>query len=199
MIKLARPPAPQWLEENCEKWGRNYQKKRTDPNKKNKFEWATYEKERVNVRLMPLLREMTKRHCSFCDCRLRRETIEHFRPVAKYPLESYLWSNLFICCFDCQAKYDDYAEELLKPDVADYEFDRYFFYDYSTGEIRPNPRANPFDQNRAVITIKLYQLNEFDLPEARKQFSDNWQTLRQMNLDDLPFRFIFAVVKGSEQ
>ena len=41
MIKLERPPVPQWLEDNYEKWGRNYQNKRADPNKKNKFELST--------------------------------------------------------------------------------------------------------------------------------------------------------------
>jgi uncharacterized protein (TIGR02646 family) len=145
MMKSERPPAPQWLADNYERWGRQYQAKRDDPDKKNEFRWAVYQKQKVNARLLPVLREMTKRHCSFCDCHLRRETIEHFRPAAKYPLESYLWSNLFICCFDCQAKYDEFDDKLLKPDDDDYEFKRYFFYDYTTGEIKPNKRASLAD------------------------------------------------------
>jgi uncharacterized protein (TIGR02646 family) len=194
MMKSVRPPAPQWLLDNYEKWGRQYRDKRANPDKKNKFQWAAYCRQKVNVLLMPLLRDMTQKHCSFCDCRLRRETIEHFRPVSKYPLEAYLWDNLFICCFDCQDKYDEYDDKLLKPDAADYEFRRYFFYDFATGEIRPNKRANALDQERAETTIRLYKLNELDLPEQRKQWSDNWQTLRNNELDALPFRFVFAMV-----
>ena len=42
-------------------------------------------------------------------------------------------------------------------------------------------------------------LNEFDLPESRKQYSDNWQILRNTDLDKLPFRFIFFRNNDSQQ
>ncbi|MBK8474279.1 MAG: hypothetical protein IPL33_20100 [Sphingobacteriales bacterium] len=78
MMPQERPQAPDFLTqetttlrwgkiENQEKWGLQYQAKLNHPNKKNDFQWATYQGKRVNSLLAPLLRKITNNHCSFCD------------------------------------------------------------------------------------------------------------------------------------
>ena len=191
MMKIERSECPQWLEENWERWGRQWQAKRDNPNRRNDWQWYKYNGQKVNLLILPLLKQMTKNHCSFCDQKLRRETVEHLKPKSQFPLESYKWENLFVCCFDCQVRYDKYDENLLKPDELDYEFGKYFIYDYTTGEIKPNEKADLIERRRAEITIELYRLNELGLPEARLLWSNNWQNLRDVEIDLIPFRFIF--------
>ncbi len=141
MMKLIRSNAPQWLSDNWERWSKSYRSKLEDNNRDNNFVWATHEREKVNHKLLPLLRTMTKDHCSFCDgfpmqSRIG-DTIEHFKPKTKFPLESYKWENLFLCCSNCQKKNEDFDEKLLKPDDVKYEFSKYFDYNYQTGELKP--------------------------------------------------------------
>ena len=195
MMKLLRPDAPQWLTENSVKWGQAYQKKLTVGN--TAFSWAQHQGENVRDRLLPLLREMTRNHCSFCDGfpieSLLGETIEHFKPKSQFPLESYAWGNLFLCCHICQKKGDEFSQLLLKPDEREYEFDRYFEFDPETGQLAPNRyNQNPNDQERAQVTITLYRLNDFNRPRARKlelkKFAANADD--GLSVDDFSYRFI---------
>src|SRR4028118_1785642 len=101
MMKIERPPAPDFLQRNYKKWGKRYKKKRNNPRLSNTFYWATHKKIKVNKRLLPILRGMTNCHCSFCDgfpLDTTGETIEHFRSKSQYPMLSYFWGNLFYCC-----------------------------------------------------------------------------------------------------
>jgi uncharacterized protein (TIGR02646 family) len=113
--------------------------------------------------LRQVLSAMTQGRCSFCDGSVgseSRETVEHFRPKSLFPNLAYTWANLFICCDVCQGKGDRFDELLLKPDEQDYSFTRYFINNYKSGELEPNPAASEEDQQRAALTIDLYQLNK---------------------------------------
>lgn len=87
----------------------------------------------------------------------------------------------------CQQKSDDFDEDALQPDVADYEFDRYFRWDYTRGTIEINELASPADQHRAAATIKLYKLNEGH-PSLRKRELRKRAQGPQDLLDDLGCR-----------
>ncbi len=196
-MKLQRPTPPDWLTQNWEKWGQQYeQKKVAKPSYE--FKWRSYQGKKVNLHLMDLLLEMTKRHCSFCDSSPLvsqiRETMEHFRPKSAYPRLVYQWGNLFACCGRCQdAKRDKFDELLLKPDEIEYEFNRYFFFDAQTGELTPQSQATPEDQNRAAVTIQLYKLNEFGRPDARLTVLEMSAAIQYSSLttDDFSYRFMF--------
>ena len=86
MMKMERPPKPDWLKKNYKKWGKRFKQKK-DLNKNQKFVWATYQKVTVNKILLPILREATKKHCAFCDDKITKGTIEHFRPSSIYPFK----------------------------------------------------------------------------------------------------------------
>ncbi len=192
-MKLQRPEPPAVLIQNWEDWGLEYEQKRLQ-NPKHEFQW----RKKVYSPLIELLLVMTKKHCSFCDsCPMRsqiRETIEHFRPKESYPCLVYQWENLFACCDRCQsAKGKRFDEALLKPDEIEYEFNRYFFFDALTGELKPNYQATPEDQYRATITIQLYKLNEFGRPDARLTVLEMSAALLNSSLtvDDFSYRFMF--------
>lgn len=207
MMKLHRPDAPDWLMKKWETWGEDYhQKKSALPN--HSFRWRTYQKMPVNQHLVPILREMTKDHCAFCDLLpVVPYTIEHFRPKSdsRYYLLAYQWENLFICCGYCQqAKSELFDELLLKPDELTYEYNQYFLCDPVTGLLEPNPKATEADQARATVTINLYKLNDFGRPTHRKREIKKYALKERENsnilgdtdnpnltMDDFSFRFMF--------
>ena len=138
----------------------------------------------MNQAILPLLKQQTQDHCSFCDIfpvsPPSMDTIEHFRPKARFPREAYHWSNLYFACMYCQGKGDRFDESALQPDAADYSFDRYFRWDYTHGTLEVNERATAEDQLRARATIALYRLNE-QHPTLRRR-----EPLRRAKLPDEP-------------
>ncbi len=195
MMKAQRPAPPLWLTQKCQKWGQQYERKlATTP--ATQFAWPQYQRKRLNHWLLPLLRQMTEDHCSFCDVFQMvaeiRETIEHFKPKSQYPIEAYQWDNLFLCCDKCQsAKREFFDPALLKPDEIDYEFDRYFIFNFSSGELHPNPTSNTSDQNKASLTIEIYGLNTEGRPQARRRVFENYCQSTNPQIKDFSYRFMF--------
>ncbi len=203
MMPQIRTDAPECLTkknkagiENQKRWGIQYAAKLNHPKKSNDFQWATYQKQRVNTILEPLLRDITKNHCSFCDTFPLRQsggTIEHFNPKANEPLLSYIWTNLFYCCHKCQEKGEKFNDNLLKPDEATYFFDSFFVCRTQNERIIivPNPLATTNDQARAEVTIMLYGLNDFGRPEDRWRVLMQYQDSITPAVDDFAYRFLF--------
>lgn len=201
MIKIIRPTKPTCLELNAEQWNNDYVQKRAE-NPTYQFSWRTYEGKPVNKHLEPILLEMTKNHCAFCDSyrlgsRFIKPTIEHFRPKSKFPHLAYEWTNLFPACHYCQEKNDAFDEQLLKPDKEDYDFYRYFYFDDATGKLEPNPQATPEEQTRAQTTIRLYRLNGSEPEDLTHRLT--WVKRFRAGLvetdkiDDYPYRYLYSV------
>jgi uncharacterized protein (TIGR02646 family) len=162
MRKFTRLPAPEFLLDKWESWGEEW-KLRHDANRAARFDWHKVGGERVNHKLLPVLKAQVQDHCSFCDnypvSPPSRDTIEHFRPKALFEREAYKWENLYYCCDFCQGKGKKFDEALLRPDAEDYAFDRFFRWDYTRGTLEVNERALTDDQHRARVTLKHYRLN----------------------------------------
>jgi len=163
MRKFTRAGEPDFLANKWEQWGLEWEQRRKE-NPSANFHWHQIDGERVNQKLLPILKEQTQDHCSFCDAfpvaPPSIETVEHFRPKSSFPRQAYAWGNLYFCCAHCQQKGEEFDEALLQPDADDYEFDRYFRWDFTRGTMEINTLANPDDQRRAAVTIRLYQLNK---------------------------------------
>ncbi len=70
MNKIVRTSAPQWLKDKWKDWGEKWENKYAQAKnigKSIQFAWPQVDKEKVDKKLQPLLSEMTKAHCSFCD------------------------------------------------------------------------------------------------------------------------------------
>ncbi len=193
MMKLYRPNAPDFLAEHADNWGKEWEEKQK---RDNRFSWKVFEGKPVNQRILPILKEMTKEHCSFCDGftgETSRDTIEHFKPKSTYPREAYQWHNLFLCCDLCQStKGEKFHEQLLKPDDDDYYFEKFFQFLPENGFIKENDLASPEEKERAKLTIEIFGLNEKRRPLSRliqyRQFKSNGE---KFNKDNFPYRFIF--------
>lgn len=198
MMKFTRPSMPGYLD-NYKKLGREYAHKKQQGMKpkwhKKIKQWEQLKKD---------LAELTVDHCSFCDSypliAKNRQTIEHFRPRSRFPKLAYVWQNLFLCCQTCQTvKGDDFHKKLLKPDVEEYQFNRYFIVNFKTGGIEVNVRASKTDQERAKITIIMYGLNCCDRPKVRSNHYNrvkNQARKHKINInkdmDTLSYRFMFV-------
>lgn len=219
MRKFERKPKHEWLssesEKKCKKWGAEWEVKRKQ---KKRFSWRN-DKENFRTIILPLLREMTKSHCSFCDFYPMesgaQDTVEHFVPKSgeyAQPKIAYKWSNLYLACRNCQAKGSQYSELLLKPDATDYEFRKYFDINPTTGDVIPSIKnKNINDYKRAKITIDLYKFNRNGKPKARLETLENYQNIynlikenskvkfnhkkdKYLNFDKRPYRFFIEVL-----
>ena len=170
MRGFERLPAPDFLLEKFHYWGVQWEKRHSE-NPSAQFNWRQIDGEKVRDLLLVPLKKQTSAHCSFCDCYPVSppgdDTIEHFKPKSAYPLEAYCWENLYFCCNHCQKKGADYDVRLLRPDAEGFRFEDYFRWEYSTGELKPNPESSSENQRRAEITIELYLLNVRH-PELRR-------------------------------
>ncbi len=180
MRKFDRVRQPDFLAENWEAWGLNWEERHiASPGRD--FYWHIIDRTPVNQLLLKPLMQQTQEHCSFCDahpvCPPSDPTIEHFRPKADYPRQAFQWENLYFCCRHCQTKEGSFSEDVLKPDESGYDFDRYFKWDHTTGILEVNPAGEPDDRERARKTIEYFRLN-VGHPTYRKQFL-YWRSLDQ--------------------
>jgi uncharacterized protein (TIGR02646 family) len=190
MRKFQRGPEPDFLAARWKEWGLGWERRKAS-NPGAQFHWHEHEGEPVNHKLLPDLKRQTEEHCSFCDgfpvAPPAVDTIEHFRPKAAFPREAYHWTNLYFCCVHCQQKSEEFDEGLLQPDAPDYDFDRYFRWDFTRGTLEVNELAFEPDRQRAAITIKLYRLNERH-PVYRKIWATRRIKLKDDPLDMFPYR-----------
>ncbi len=190
MKKFDRLPCPEFLELKWTEWGIDWESRRA-ANPKASFYWHVVDDSPVNTRLMPKLQSQTQGHCSFCDffpvSPPSIDTIEHFRPKAEYPREAYKWSNLYYCCMHCQRKEGAFDDDVLSPDAADYSFERYFIWDFASGEVCVNPAAAPGDQRRAAKTISYFRLN-CGHPILRRRELKRRASLPTESCDDFAYR-----------
>lgn len=196
MRKFQRAEEPEFLASRWQEWGLQWEQRQA-ANSKASFYWHQLEGEPVNHKLLPILKAQTQDHCSFCDnfpvSPPSIDTIEHLHPKADFPRDAYRWGNLYFCCMYCQRKAGLFDQAVLRPDADDYEFDRYFRWDYTRGTMEVNEQATAEDQHRAAVTISYFRLN-VEHPRERKVWQIRRAKLQDERLDSLPYRdFIGAL------
>jgi len=98
MRPQVRPSEPEVLKANSQKWNDQWVKLKTG-NPSASFSWYRIENQSARDLILPALREMNQRHCSFCDSfplERQGEPIEHFRPKSdpRFLHLAYTWTNL---------------------------------------------------------------------------------------------------------
>ena len=120
MRGFVRTAVPEVLLLKGDRWAQQWVARR-ERNPNATFTWYQHENKSAREWLLPLLRDMTDGHCSFCDSfpleGQSNEPIEHFRPKSNFPCLAFEWGNLYYCCEKCQtSKQEEWSEELLAPD-----------------------------------------------------------------------------------
>lgn len=195
MRRFIRGQEPDVLKINLEKWGLRYEENREVSNGF-QFSWPHIDYIPLNQLILGALQAQTDNHCSCDKFPLQRGdfTIDHFKP--KSDLRFYRlvckWDNLYLSCKHCQeAKGIQYSDDLLRPDAADYSFNKHFVYNYTLHEYEANPQSSDFDKGRALKTIKTFDLNHPGLKTARRHVFERYQADVNPLLTDYNYRFIF--------
>lgn len=133
-------------------------------------------------------------NCWYCERRCARDadnggrvpTVDHFRPLNRFPELAYQWSNWVFSCQRCnkENKGGEWPDSgYVDPGALDEKErpERYFDYDASTGEIIPMPGLPSKGRKRAVRTIDDLGLNRLDVLFYRlnwiRQFIEDWKAL----------------------
>lgn len=85
-------------------------------------------------------------------------TIDHFKPISKYPEEAYRWENFRLACNLLNARKGDY-EDVLDPFTLE---EGWFIIDFDTLTILPGLHLSETNRERVVATINRLGLNDND-------------------------------------
>ena len=151
-------------------------------------------------------------NCWYCERHCLREsddggkapTVDHFRPLSRFPELAYQWSNWIFSCYRCNAdnkggRWPDSG--YVDPSASSEEErpERYFDYDAVTGEIIPKPGLTSEAQGRAQRTIDDLGLNKLDVRFYRldwtRRFIEDWLAL---TVEDRSALVEFAARAGYE-
>ena len=131
-------------------------------------------------------------------------TVDHFRPLSRYPGLAYKWSNWIFSCHRCNVdhKRDNWPTVgYVDPSAADEHQrpEQHFDYDSETGEIVPKPGLSSEARARALRTIDDLGLNQVDVRFYRldwaRRFIQDWQTFP---MSDRPAFAEFSTRTGVE-
>ena len=124
----------------------------------------------------PTLGNRTNNVCWYCErqCSLQTElggrapTVDHFRPISRFPQLAYEWSNWIFSCRRCNGenKMDKWRDSGYVDPAADVPAERpesYFDYDVQTGELIPKDGLSEAARRKALDTITDLGLNKLDV------------------------------------
>lgn len=166
------------------------QKRTKTPNTDKTLSWKTFAK-----KVKPFLLENSQNHCSYCDIYFEnRENseIDHYKPKNQYPELEFEWVNLFAVCSICnKQKLRVFPENNtpIKPDDQNYNFFKYFDFEYETGKISISKGLSKSDYLRAKETIDFLGLNKGDKPNSRKRFLQNLDIKKEL-YPEVSYRYI---------
>ena len=132
--------------------------------------------------------------CWYCERLCSRDTddggktptIDHFRPLRRYPELAYERRNWIFSCQRCNRDYKGSrwpSSGYVDPSTADEQGRRgqHFDYDADTGEIVPRHGLSPEVRRTALQTIDDLGLNQQDVLSFRRQwtgqFAEDWRSL----------------------
>lgn len=200
MRKFTRKPCPSVLIEPFSKNNTKprwivYGEKYASQTNRTYYNYPQIKKEKLNHLIFPTLVEQTGAHCSYCDgfpLMSAYETIDHFKPKSKFPNDVCNWENLYVACAHCQnVKGTQYDDLLIRPDELSYDFNAYFFYDFTEHEIRILPNLSINKLNGAKKTDEILDLNHKAMIESRRQSYDGFIDKPDYPKNKLKHRFIF--------
>ena len=124
----------------------------------------------------PALGSRTNGVCWYCERKCsaaadtggRAQTVDHFRPISRFPALAYAWSNWIFSCRRCNEDNKDnqwpewgYVDPCAA--VPEERPEHYFDYDTATGEIIPKGGLVDHARRKALRTIYDLGLNKLDV------------------------------------
>lgn len=113
-------------------------------------------------------------YCPYCEIKIKSwedANIEHIKPKDKFKNLFQDYKNLLAICKNnkcCGGHKKNCYDNTLFINPVEEDPEEFFTYDIMSGKIIPKIMVG-IEKNRAEYTIKILNLNDFDLVEARKQ------------------------------
>jgi uncharacterized protein (TIGR02646 family) len=161
MIRVQRPPVARHLAP-AERWqlARRQAACRA---------WENFRRTKTGRAVSLALRAAFRSKCAFCE-RVNARTVDHFYPKERYPRRKFRWSNLLLCCAECNpAKGDYFPFRNRRPLLLDPTRDEpleYFTWDLQTGAMVES--TDPDRQPHARATRDRLRLDEGPLRDERR-------------------------------
>ena len=170
--------------------------------------WVSYFRDRVEARppdsfwreFRPNLGERSGGMCWYCERRCdwasevggRAATLDHFRPLSRFPDLAYHWSNWVFSCRRCneenkQERWPDTG--YVDPATGDERErpERYFDYDMKTHDVIPRNGLTVDERRRALDTIDDLGLNKVDVRFYRQRWMRRLiEDLRTLPIEEHP-------------
>jgi len=131
--------------------------------------WDNFRRTKTGRAVYRALTATFRSKCAFCE-RVNARTADHFYPKERYPRRMFRWSNLLLCCAECNpAKGNSFPFLKRRPVLIDPTREEpldYFAWDLHTGAIVPS--AHPERGPRARSTREKLKLDEGPLRDERR-------------------------------
>ena len=106
----------------------------------------------------------------------RAPTVDHFRPLSRFPRLAYEWSNWVFSCYACNGEYkkDKWGDTgYVDPSAAVVAErpEQYFDYDADTGQIVPQNDLSGTARRKASDTIRDLGLNRLNVMLNRQRWT----------------------------
>ncbi len=170
--------------------------------------WVSYFQDEVEPRptdsfwreFRSQLGERSDGMCWYCERRCdpaaqvgdRAATLDHFRPLSRFPNLAYDWSNWVFSCHRCNVDYkqNKWPENGYVDPAADDERERperYFDYDMRTHDVIPRGDLTGDELRRAWDTINDLGLNQLDVRFYRQDWIQRLiEDFRNLPIEERP-------------
>jgi uncharacterized protein (TIGR02646 family) len=188
MIKVNRSAQPKSLATNASKWKTELLAAIASGVKKDiKNAFAKYGQKDVKAALELMFNDK----CAYCESEISSVTyghIEHFKPKAKYPSQTFTWANLLLACARCNDAehkgqlFPSVAQggPLVNPCTEDPDAYIKFTYDTKTRMARAEGK-----NGRGVKTVEIFGLNtRRHLVKRRSKMIRNLAYIRTKSASD---------------
>lgn len=146
--------------------------------------WKDYDSE-IKDRLKSFIVEKEQyKYCAYCErtiYELSESHIEHIKPRDKFSKLYQEYNNIIVSCNNKHTcgmkKGKDYNEEFIHPVLENPN--EYLDFNLANGEIIPKfTQEETLNYKRAKYTIKILNLNDYKLKEARKALIDSFEVYK---------------------
>jgi uncharacterized protein (TIGR02646 family) len=133
-------------------------------------DWSNFRRTKTGKAVYRALKAVFRSKCAFCE-RVNAKTADHFYPKERYPKRMFRWTNLLLCCAECNpAKGFSFPFVNRRPVLLDPTRDDpldYFTWDLQTGAMVES--VNSERGHRARVTRDQLRLDEGPLRDERRE------------------------------
>ena len=134
----------------------------------------------------------------------RAATLDHFRPLSRFPNMAYDWSNWVFSCHRCNVEFkqDNWPDNGYVDPAASHERERperYFDYDMRTHDVIPRDDLTGDERRRAWNTIGDLGLNQLNIRFYRQDWTRRLiEEIRNLPIEERPALAEYLASQPSE-